>query len=502
MLEYFRRKDEELQCQVVKEEEALKRRLEQLFSERNMCTCQDEIEIGALMPTQRVNEKETREEREFSSVVAPHSPMMGSVSKVPLSVSAQSDTYFSVLDSPKQLTKAGAAVDCPATTFDGRLSGVCSEEHVPPAREDDRKGGICSTISNAIECWSEQLVQYFSFRTYRGKAPPRTYSQGYRVLFAFTQFLLRKYAYVCYFLFMLNYALSGTIVDMVLSLSAALYGMLILPWSGEIYWRNALIYNVFSILVKCVIQLIVKWFAMNQMALKIVSVCVLDIGLDRTEPSFSAMNLDIIMDFVLFVSIIIHRQFCFDYGVFTKEHEEPFIPHRMETEKGEVHRKKNITTTRRARRAEVNCPRRIWIELMFSVLWLLQMKEDRHGRHHCQHHHHPLWSCWRISMTIIMSIIVNMMELVSITTQCVKNGKKESSKKVECCKNTGATYVNAMVLDQTTTPFSSGRTVSLLSSLPWFTFFWRVISAVVFFTAYSKIFFPGNWYSFSLQGSC
>ncbi|KAF5219876.1 hypothetical protein ECC02_007103 [Trypanosoma cruzi] len=340
MLEYFRRKDEELQCQVVKEEEALKRRLEQLFSERNMCACQDEIEIGALMPTQRVNEKETREEREFSSGVAPLSPMMGSVLKVPLSVSAQSDTYFSVLDSPKQLTKAGAAVDCPATTFDGRLSGVCSEEHVPPAREDDRKGGICSKISNAIECWSEQLVQYFSFRTYRGKAPPRTYSQGYRVLFAFTQFLLRKYAYVCYFLFMLNYALSGTIVDMVLSLSAALYGMLILPWSGRIYWRNALIYNVFSILVKCVIQLIVKWFAMNHMALKIVSACVLDIGLDRTEPSFSAMNLDIIMDFVLFVSIIIHRQFCFDYGVFANEHEEPFRPHRMETEKGEVHRKK------------------------------------------------------------------------------------------------------------------------------------------------------------------
>ncbi|RNF08954.1 hypothetical protein TraAM80_02361 [Trypanosoma rangeli] len=73
-------------------------------------------------------------------------------------------------------------------------------------------------------------------------------------------------------------------------------GMLILPWLGQCYWRNALIYNVVFIFAKCVMQVFIQHFNIHPTALYFLSACVLYIGLDRSTASSRAMMLDIIMD--------------------------------------------------------------------------------------------------------------------------------------------------------------------------------------------------------------
>ncbi|RNF27020.1 uncharacterized protein Tco025E_00704 [Trypanosoma conorhini] len=346
MIGHFRRRDAAMRRQIHTQEAALRRKLEELFAERNMHARRVEPETEAPTVTGREDdEAEKGEKRGELSSGRVWLPTAGSSrARSPWSAASRSDTC---LDAPKtteerqsethQQAPTGADAGCPGPASNGEASDGAAEKVASPIHEEDKEG-IFGKLSEAIGEWLEQLVQYLSSRTYRGKAPRRTYSQGYRLLVAFTQFLLRRSSHVCYILFMLNYALSGTLLDMLLSLSAALYGMLILPWSGRCYWRNALIYNVVSILAKCVMQVVIQNFAIHPTVLYLLSASVLDIGLDRTAPSSRAMTLDIVMDFIVFLGIILHLQLCSDYGVFAKEHELARRPSEGEEEAGEVHK--------------------------------------------------------------------------------------------------------------------------------------------------------------------
>ncbi|RNF08955.1 hypothetical protein TraAM80_02362 [Trypanosoma rangeli] len=178
MLDYFCRKDAAMRRQIVSQEAALKRKLEQFFAEGNMRARRAETKFEAPIPTMGEDDEEEKgEEKGELSCGTILCFTTGSLrARASLGALLRSGTRLDSLALPqqrqpqlKQLMPAETDVECPDTALNEGLGDGSTEKQAPSVHKDDKRG-IFGKLSGGIGEWLEQLVRYFSSRTYRGKA--------------------------------------------------------------------------------------------------------------------------------------------------------------------------------------------------------------------------------------------------------------------------------------------------------------------------------------------
>ena len=169
----------------------------------------------------------------------------------------------------------------------------------------------------------ESAALYLSRHSYEGIPPPQDYSATRKVLWAVMHSALRRTSDICFVTFIVNFVQSGTVWDMLLSLSGVTYGLLLLPWPPRQYWNAALTYVVVGVFIKSSVKVLVEQVEVAGAWHTFLGIAVVDLGDTTVSDAGEAALLDIIWDFAVFAALLIHKKTCSDFGVYHGDEEIP-----------------------------------------------------------------------------------------------------------------------------------------------------------------------------------
>ena len=225
--------------------------------------------------------------------------------------------------SPSQVDPGDAAAANAATkkvTEEPTNKNPKDEEASVPLAERWRR--LSEKVSNFVIRTMLTYIEWLSIHTYTGAQPPADYGTTSRFLLALFNFGIRRTGELCIFVFTINFVVSGTIADMLLCVSGICYAMVILPWPEETYWDKALLYTVFGIALKSALKVVAEQANLSVGSKQALSVCFLDLGITTGSSVSNAAFIDILFDFFVFGSILIHKQVAVNNGVYTSAGEQ------------------------------------------------------------------------------------------------------------------------------------------------------------------------------------
>ena len=176
-------------------------------------------------------------------------------------------------------------------------------------------------ILNFFVVHTNCLIGILSRRTFDEKEPPSEDFILWRLVVAAFQFFVAHTAEVCFVLFSINFVLSGSILDAVLSTSAVVYAYLWFPNSCRTYWILVLLYIACIICLKALINFVVEYTGSGAGIAEILSILFLPVK--QSHRSCSSFTTDGIFDFVCIIAAQEHLRCSLRHGVYFEEPQEP-----------------------------------------------------------------------------------------------------------------------------------------------------------------------------------